>query len=114
MERACIENTRRINELEMRVAEETARNEAEHESYKRRLKELDENAKQQNGILITLQRQADAIETMNVKLDNVAERIIEIEKEPADKWKKLGFEIVKYITIGAVGVVAGVVMNNLV
>ena len=118
MDQMCTENCRRLNELEKSVAEETARNEAEHSSYKRRLSDLEDGYKQQNGILITLQKQADAIESIDKKIDGVtgavegvSTRLDKIEQEPADKWKKISFEIVKYIVIAAVGVIVGVVFK---
>lgn len=114
MEQACLENSRRINTLERIVAEETAFNEAEHDSFKRRIDALEKGGQTQSEILITLQRQADNIETMNEKIDtvatsveHVAERVTVIEKEPADKWKKMTFEVIKCFVLAAAGVAAG-------
>ena len=114
----CADNCRRINELEKTVATETAKNAAEHKACNRRIDDLEEASKQQNGILITLQKQADAIETMNTKIDgmctavgDISNRIDIIEKEPADKWKKISFEIIKYVVIAAVGVAVGVILK---
>lgn len=114
MDQACIENTRRLNALEKSVAEETAYNEAEHDSFKRRIDALEKGGQTQSEILITLQKQADNIETMNGKIDtvatsveHVAERVTAIEMEPGDKWKKISFEIIKCIVLAAAGVVVG-------
>lgn len=91
-------------------AEGMAENRTEHRSFRRRLEELEENGKRQTEILLTLQRQADAIESINSKIDHVAGsveqvagRVREMEKEPADRWKKLAFELVKYVVLAAVG-----------
>ena len=118
MDQMCAENCRRLNELEKSVAEETARNQAEHSSFKRRIGDLEDGFKQQNGILVTLQKQADAIESIDKKIDvttgaieGVSARLDKIEQEPADKWKKISFEIVKYIVIAALGVVVGVIFK---
>lgn len=96
------------------LAEGLAENRTEHWSFRRRLDELEENGKRQTEILITLQRQADAIESINTKIDKVAGsveqvagRVSEMEKEPADRWKKLVFEIIKYIVLAAVGALIG-------
>lgn len=95
-------------------AEGMAENRTEHRSFRRRLDELEENGKRQTEILLALQRQADAIESINSKIDHVAGsveqvagRVREMEKEPAERWKKLAFEIVKYIALAAVGAAAG-------
>lgn len=106
----CAENCRRLNELTTTVAEETGANDIAHKAMEHRLDVLEEGYKQQNNILVTLQKQADAIESMNGKIDNIATsvnsmstRITDIEKEPGENWKKMGFEIVKYIVIAGVG-----------
>ena len=86
----------------------------EHQSFKRRLDDLEETGKRQNDILVTLQKQADAIETMNGKIDGVAssvekmsQRVEQIENEPADRWKKMSFEIVKYLILAVLGAFVG-------
>lgn len=121
----CLENCRRIDAIANEVARETAANKEAHKEHERRLEALEENGKRQNDILITLQKQADAIESMNGKIDTMSdnvdtkidtmsnrvdsmvikldERIAEIEKEPGEKWKKISFEIIKQLVIAAVG-----------
>lgn len=91
-----------------------ARNEMEHKSFLRRLDELEHSTKKQNDILVTLQKQGDSIEVMAKTLSEVKmtvgsidRRVDAIEREPADKWKKIAFEIVKYIILAAVGVAVG-------
>ena len=91
-----------------------AKNEQEHKSFRRRLDELEKEAQKQNGILVTLQRQGDAIENMTRALtevkatvENIDKRVDSIEHEPADKWKRMLFEIAKYIVLAALGVAVG-------
>ena len=110
MEQKCISMQEHITQL----AEGMAENRSEHRSFRRRLDELEDNIRRQSDILITLQRQADAIESINHKIDCVAEslrsvsgRVSEMEKEPAEKWKKVGFEIIKYIVLAVLGGLAG-------
>lgn len=100
------------------LAEGMAENRSEHKSFRRRLDELEENGRRQNDILLTLQRQADAIEAMNGKIDDlsgsvnrVAGRVSQMEREPADRWKKMGFEIIKYIVLAALGAALGWMMK---
>lgn len=96
-----------------------AKNEQEHKSFRRRLDELEKEAQKQNGILVTLQRQGDAIENMTRALtevkatvENIDKRVDSIEHEPADKWKKITFEIIKYIVIAAVGAAIAVIVKG--
>ena len=101
-----------------KLLEAVAENRAEHNAFKHRIENLEADSKRQNEILLTLQRQADAIESMNRKIDRVAStveqvagRVREIEREPADKWKKMGFEIIKYIVLAAVGAAIGYLLK---
>lgn len=110
LEQHCQHNDERIEEL----LKDSAANKAEHQSFKRRFEELEAASKRQNDILLALQRQGDAIENMGKKIDNLtgsinntAKRLEAIEKEPADRYKKLGYEVVKYIVLAVVGVAVG-------
>ena len=110
MDQQCMNMQAQIAQLSEGMAE----NRTEHRSFRRRLDELEENGRRQNEILLTLQRQADAIESINKKIDGVVDsvravagRVSEIEKEPAERWKKVSFEIIKYIVLAAVGAAIG-------
>ena len=100
------------------LIEASAENRAEHKAFRHRLEELEAGSRRQNEILLTLQRQADAIESINRKIDRVAGsvdavagRVREIEREPAEKWKKMGFEVIKYIVLAAAGAAIGYLMK---
>lgn len=97
------------------LMQDAAANRAEHASFRRRLDALEESGRRQGDILVTLQRQADAIEAMGEKIEElvggmrrVAGRVEEIEREPGRRWKNIGFEIVKYIVLAAVGAALGI------
>lgn len=101
-------------EMKAQVDQETAANHAEHESFKRRLKDLEEAGKERTEMLLAIQRQGDAIESMDKKMDGISasvgrmeKRVDEIEKEPAYKWKKISFEIVKYVVLAVIGAAVG-------
>ena len=101
-----------------RLMQESASNITEHQSFRRRLDELEETGRRQNDILLMLQRQADAIEAMGEKIENlaggvnrVAGRVAEMEREPGRQWKRMGFEIAKYIVLAAVGAAIGFMMK---
>lgn len=106
----CQRQNERIDELVKCMAA----SQMEHQSFKRRIDDLERKSEQQSDILLTLQKQADAIETMNSKIDGVAsnvekmsKRVEQIEKEPADKWKKISFEIIKYLILAVLGAFVG-------
>lgn len=109
-----LEDHHRLQEIADQVSRETAANRVEHNSFKRRLDELEESGKRQSEILVTLQKQADAIESMNGKIDSMADKvegavnkISELEREPGEKWKKISFEIVKYVVLAIAGAAVG-------
>lgn len=102
-----------------KLMQDVAVNEQEHVSFRRRLNEHDQALKIQNGILVTLQKQGDAIETISKSLgrietsiSSVKTRVEKIEAEPAEKWKKLAFEVVKYVVLAAAGVAVGMVIKG--
>ena len=101
-----------------RLREIVAGHDAEHKSFRRRLDALEESTRRQNDILITLQRQGDAIENMTralreikLSVEQVDQRVGKIEQEPAERWKKVTFEIIKYIVIAAVGAAVGMIVK---
>ena len=107
-------NEHELLEMKQQVDQETAANHAEHSSFKRRLDILEGAAKERTEMLLAIQRQGDAIENIGKKVGEIAvsvskveQRVDEIEQEPADKYKKLTFEIIKYVVLAAVGVAVG-------
>ena len=100
------------------MAERMAESRGDERAILHRLDTLEASDREQNAMVVTLQRQADAIERLNEKLAKLAEqlnsvsgRVSDIEKEPGDRWKKIGFEIIKYIVLAAVGAVLGYFMK---
>lgn len=115
----CAENCSRLNKVERTVAEKTGENTAAHQAIEHRLDTLEESMKEQNGILVTLQKQADAIESMNGKIDDVADsikgvvtRIDKIEHEPGERWKTVTLEVIKYIVTAAIGAGVGILIKG--
>ena len=104
----------KILELKSQVDKETAANQAEHDMFKRRIKDLEEAGKERTEMLLAIQRLGDAIKNLSTKVgdiavsvNNVERRVEDIENEPADKYKKLTYEVIKYILLAVVGVVVG-------
>lgn len=97
-----------------KIVADLASNETEHSSFKRRLDEHDTAIKEQNKIFIALEKQSNAIESMNNsvtrvegKVDGISKRVDTLEKEPGEKWKKVTWEIIKYLVLALVGVAVG-------
>ena len=97
-----------------------AANETEHKSFRRRLDEHDGQLKEQNKIIVAMERQSSAIESMNQsvgrvekKVDSIDGRVALLEKEPGEKWKKITFEVLKYLVIALLGLAVGYVLNGI-
>jgi predicted nuclease with TOPRIM domain len=96
------------------VVAKLASNETEHKSFCRRLDEHDALLKEQNKIVVAIERQSNAIETMNTsmgrvekKVDSLSGRVDAMEKKPGEKWEKVTWEILKYVLLAIAGVVIG-------
>ena len=101
-------------DLKGQVDRETAANETEHASFRRRLDKLEEADKERTEMLLAIQRQGTAIENIGKKVGEIAvnvgdvkKRVDEIEQEPADNYKKLKYEIIKYIVLAVLGAFVG-------
>ena len=89
------------------------------ESFRRRLKEHDERIVQINDLTLAVQRQGDVMERVvdaqqktQQSIDRVEKRVVDLEREPADQWRKLAFEIIKWAVIGALGLIAGYILGR--
>ena len=101
------------------VMQQIASNEQEHKSFRRRLDEHDKAIDEQNKIFLALQKQGDAIESVNrsvgrveKKVDSISGRVDSLEKEPADKWKKVTWEVLKCVLLAVAGYLIGLVLKT--
>ena len=101
------------------VMAQLASNETEHKSFRRRLEEHDALLREQNKIVVAIEKQSAAIETMNTsmgrvesKVDSLSGRVDAMEKEPGEKWKKVTWEILKYVLLAIAGVVVGLIVKQ--
>ena len=85
-------------------------NEQEHSSYNRRLHEHDEKIDklQQTQVQLAnltnaVNNLANGISEVKTAVQSVDKRVGELEREPADKWKKITWEIVKAVVLAAAG-----------
>ena len=85
-------------------------NEQEHSSYNRRLHEHDEKIDKLQQTQIQLANLTNAVNNLangigevKTAVQSVDKRVGELEREPADKWKKITWEIVKAVVLAASG-----------
>ena len=96
-----------------------ASNDTEHGSFRRRLDEHDESLKKLSETQVILERLSNAVSNLTasvgeikVSVQGVGNRLDAIEREPADNWKKITFEIIKYIVIAAIGAGVGIIIKG--
>lgn len=96
------------------LREEMAANNKEHEAFNRRLKEHDQKLGQLNDLTVAIGHLTDAnvnntkvLEQVKGTVQRLDARLESIEHEPGEKWKKITFEIVKYLVLAAIGAAVG-------
>ena len=94
-------------------------NDKEHESYNRRLHEHDEAIKELQQTQIQLVNLTNAVNNLSrgigevkTAVQGVDKRVAELEREPADKWRKITWEIVKAVVMAAVGAGIAVIVKG--
>lgn len=97
------------------VKAKLASNETEHGSFRRRLDEHDEKIEKLQQTQILLERLTNAVNNLSNgvgelknTVQRVDSRVAALEQEPADKWKKITWEIIKAVVMAVVG--AGIVV----
>lgn len=97
------------------VKAELASNGTEHGSFRRRLDEHDEKIEKLQQTQILLERLTNAVNNLSngvgelkTTVQRVDSRVAALEQEPADKWKKITWEIIKAVVMAVVG--AGIVL----
>ena len=96
-----------IEYLPKAVHEEFARRmEEEDNRQNKRLEECEQRIRAVGEIVRSLDRLTVSVEQMAVEVQKQGERLENIEKEPADNWKKATWEVIKYVIVLALGVVA--------
>ena len=94
-------------------------NEQEHASYNRRLHEHDEKIDKLQQTQVQLANLTNAVNNLangigevKTAVQSVDKRVGELEREPADKWKKITWEIVKAVVMAAVGAGIAVIVKG--
>ena len=94
-------------------------NDKEHESYNRRLHEHDEKIDRLQQAQVQLANLTNAVNNLatgigeiKTAVQGVDKRVGELEREPADKWRKITWEIVKAVVMAAVGAGIAVIVKG--
>lgn len=94
-------------------------NETEHRSYNRRLQEHADSIKELQRTQIQLANLTNAVNNLasgigevKTAVQGVDKRVADLEREPADKWKKITWEIVKAVVMAAVGAGIAVIVKG--
>ncbi|MBQ9568133.1 MAG: hypothetical protein IJR31_08690 [Lachnospiraceae bacterium] len=96
-----------IEYLPKSVHEEFAkRMEDENHRQNKRIEECEQRIRAVGEIVRSLDRLTVSVEQMAVEVQKQGERLERIEAEPADNWKKATWEIIKYVIVLVLGVVA--------
>lgn len=82
---------------------EMAANDKEHESFRRRLHEHDEHINAIHQLTVSVNQLAQAMNDTKKTVEKIDRRVETIENEPADRWKKITFEVVKAVAVALVG-----------
>ena len=99
MDNQCSYNAEQLSELRERMAS----NDQEHESFRRRLNDHDEKMNCLIDLTGSVKSLAVSMDQTRRTVEKIDKRVEAIEHEPADKWKKMGFEIVKLIAAALIG-----------
>lgn len=96
-----------IEYLPKSVHEEFAkRMEDENHRQNKRIEECEQRIRTVGEIVRSLDRLTVSVEQMAIEVQKQGERLENIEKEPADMWKKATWEVIKYVIAIVLGVVA--------
>lgn len=92
------------------VKAKLAANDTEHQAYNRRLHEHDEAIKELQQTQIQIERLTNAVNNLassmgelKTAVQGVDKRVADMEREPADKWKKATWKIVELVLAAVVG-----------
>ena len=96
-----------------------AANDKEHESYNRRLAEHAEHLERLDNTFVLLERLTNSVNALSASIgelkttvQSMDRRVGEIEREPADKWKKMTWKVVELVLAAIVGAAIAVFLKN--
>lgn len=97
-----------------------ASNDTEHSSFRRRLDDHDAKIDKLQQTQIQLANLVNAVNNLaagvgelKTTVQRVDSRVAALEQEPADKWKKITWEVVKWLVIGILAFAAGAAFSTL-
>lgn len=86
----------------------------EHSSFRRRLDTLETESKEHGAIVKEIWSLSAAIKSIlesqqrtEKEIKSIDNRVAKLETEPAEKWRKITWELVKAVVLAAAGVIVG-------
>lgn len=102
------------------VKAKLASNDTEHGSFRRRLDDHDVKIDKLQQTQIQLANLVNAVNNLaagvgelKTTVQRVDSRVAALEQEPADKWKKITWEVIKWLVIGILAFAAGAAFSTL-
>lgn len=96
------------------IRAELAANDQEHQSYNRRLAEHDDALKELSKTQVVLERLSNSVANLatamgevKTAVQNVDKRVADIEREPADNWKKITYKIIEAVVLAVAAFAIG-------
>lgn len=91
-----------------------AANDAEHASFRRRLDAVEESTKEHGAIMKEIWSLSAAIKSIlesqqrtEKDIKSMNARVAALESEPAEKWRKVTWEVLKALVLAVAGIVIG-------
>lgn len=85
------------------------RMEADHERFNTRLKKLEDTSRDNTKLLITIEKLATNMENMQTEVKKQGERLVKLEAQDGEMWRK----VIGYIVTTVIGLVIGYIFTRI-
>lgn len=85
------------------------RMEADHERFNSRLKKLEDTSRDNTKLLITIEKLATNMENMQTEVKKQGERLVKLEAQDGEMWRK----VIGYIVTTVIGLVIGYIFTRI-
>lgn len=82
------------------------RMDAENDRQNHRIASLEKTVQEIQRLTVSVEKMAVSMENMTQELKTQSSRLDKIEKEPADTWKKMSWEVLKYVVVAIIAIAA--------
>lgn len=85
------------------------RMEADHERFNSRLKKLEDTSRDNTKLLVTIEKLATNMENMQTEVKKQGERLVKLEAQDGEMWRK----VIGYIVTTVIGLVIGYIFTRI-